>query len=217
MAGPGYCGTPCRVRPGCRAACGDTRLPRHVCAWRVKLCRSDLSTLPGFPAPPASGDSNGSRRRGSCGPPRFSIRGRERPPILFQVKCPCPESSIARANACACHGSANTGPPSSRGNARLLGSVVMESDIRSGRLEILVPQIDVDRVVRCSLRAPQLVCGEPYRVDVLRSFALKMGIGIREDENTVVAVNRADLRAHVAGQAGVAEEIGRAHGWTPVT
>src|ERR1700686_461180 len=34
-----------------------------------------------------------------------------------------------------------------------------------------------------------------------------MSVGIREDENTVVAVDRAELRAHVAGQAGVADGI----------
>ena len=38
---------------------------------------------------------------------------------------------------------------------------------------------------------------------MLRLLALEMGVRVREDEDTMIPVDRAELRANVAGQASV--------------
>ena len=99
----------------------------------------------------------------------------------FQVKCPCSESLTASANACACHGSANTGPPSSRGRRGRADSC-SELGSGSGSLEVVVPQIEVHRVARRRLLAPQLARREAHRVDVLRFLAVEVRVGVGEEK-----------------------------------
>ena len=55
--------------------------------------------------------------------------------------------------------------------------------------------------------APKLACGEPDGVNVLRFFAGEMRVGIGKDVDAVIAIDRADVIAGVAGQARVADRV----------
>src|SRR4029077_3120007 len=92
------------------------------------------------------------------------------------------------------HGSANTGPPSSRGKRGSTASA-------SGGLKIVVPQRDHDGVLGFCLFAPQFACRETNRVNVLRLLAQALGIGVGEHEHAVVALDDAELSARVAREA----------------
>ena len=52
------------------------------------------------------------------------------------------------------------------------------------------------------LLAPELTRGEAHRVHVLRLLAEEMGVGIREDKDAVIPLNRPKLCAYVARQGG---------------
>ena len=71
----------------------------------------------------------------------------------------------------------------------------------SGWLKVVVPQIDIDGILRRGLLAPQLARGEAHRVDMLRLLAEEMGVGVWENKDAVVAVDRAELAARIARQA----------------
>ena len=83
---------------------------------------------------------------------RFKLFSKRGSPSLH-VKCPCADSRTASANACACQGSANAGPPSSRGK---LGRNAKPSGCGtdSGWFKIVIPQIKVDRILWCRLFSP---------------------------------------------------------------
>jgi len=94
----------------------------------------------------------------------------ERGRYSFQVKCRCADSRTASAKACACQGSAKTGPPSSRGgrgdSARFSGP-----GKESGWFEVVIPHINVNRVPRRCLLSPQLARSKAHRIDVLGILA----------------------------------------------
>ena len=60
-------------------------------------------------------------------------------------------------------------------------------------LKVVVPQINVDGVLWLGLFAPQFARGETHGVNVLRLLALEMGVGVRENKDSVVAVDGAQL------------------------
>src|SRR5205814_2253746 len=94
----------------------------------------------------------------------------------------------ASANACACQGSANTGPPSSRGklgNAATRSLLVFRSDV----LKVAIPKIKINRISCRGGLAPQLLRSKTHRIQMLRMLALKMRVGIRKNENAVMACN----------------------------
>src|SRR5262245_54313673 len=68
---------------------------------------------------------------------------------------------------------------------------------------MVVPQIDVDGILRSGLRAPQFPCRETHGGDMLRLFAEKLRVGVGEDEHPVIALNRTELSARVARQPGM--------------
>src|ERR1700686_5107380 len=67
-------------------------------------------------------------------------------------------------------------------------------------LQVVLPHVDVYRVARRCLGAPQLACGEAYRVHVLQLLAKPVDVGVRKHEHAVVAHDRAVLAARVARQ-----------------
>src|SRR2546425_5769111 len=81
-------------------------------------------------------------------------------------------------------------------------------------LEIALPEIDVDPLVRLSIFAPQLLRLEAHAVERLRLLAQTVGVAVREDVHAVQAVDDAALSARVAGQPRVAAgmDVARDHG-----
>src|SRR5581483_9268087 len=71
----------------------------------------------------------------------------------------------------------------------------------AGRLEVALPQVEVQRLARLAGAAPQLVAVEPHTVQRLRVLALAGDDGIREDVGAVDAVDHASPAAGVARQA----------------
>src|SRR4029077_3088838 len=121
----------------------------------------------------------------------------------FQVKCPCSESFTARAKAWACHGSANTGPPASRGRAGRFSC----SESESGWVKVIIPHIDVHRIQRGGLLAPKFARGKTHRINVLRILAKKMSVGIRKNESAVVSMDRSEFSARVPRQPRMPHRI----------
>src|SRR2546426_6885225 len=70
----------------------------------------------------------------------------------------------------------------------------------SGRLEIALPEVDVDRRARLGRAAPQLGGVEANAVERVGLLALRVGVGVREYIGPVHAVDDAVLAARVAGQ-----------------
>src|SRR5215469_7715162 len=145
----------------------------------------------------------------SSGSPRLAATFNSSPSAVdhsFQVKCPCSESSTARAKACACQGSAKTGPPSSRGSlgtaAKLSGPLV-----RLGWLKVVVPHVNVNGILRCGLLAPQFTRRETHGVNVLRVLTEEMRVAVRENKNTMIAVNRPEFSARVPRQPCVSQRM----------
>src|SRR4029077_8202589 len=114
------------------------------------------------------------------------------------VKWPCSESLTASANACACQGSANTGPSSSRGR---------RSKFKSGVLKVVVPHVDVNRIPRRGLLAPHLARGEAHRVHVLALFASEVSHGVGEHVYAMIAIDRSYSAARVTRQSRVSGRI----------
>src|SRR2546426_1839111 len=70
----------------------------------------------------------------------------------------------------------------------------------SGRLEVALPEVEVDRRARLGRAAPQLGGVEANAVERVGLLALPMGVGVREYIGPVHAVDDAVLAARVAGQ-----------------
>src|SRR3989442_272725 len=74
-------------------------------------------------------------------------------------------------------------------------------------IQVVVPEIDVDVLVRARLRSPELLRVEAHAVAVLRLLVARRGVRVGEDEDAVIAIDHAVLRARVARQARVAERV----------
>src|SRR5580658_8661017 len=79
--------------------------------------------------------------------------------------------------------------------------------MRSGWLKVGIPHVDVNRVARQSLLAPQFPRRKPYRVNALRILSLIMRVRIRKYIHAVVTINRADLPASVSRQSSVFRRV----------
>src|SRR2546426_5029391 len=73
----------------------------------------------------------------------------------------------------------------------------------SGRLEVALPEVDVDRRARLGRPAPQLAGVEADAVERVGLLALSVSVGVRKDEGPVHAGDDAGLAARVAGQPRV--------------
>ena len=126
------------ARPACRVVYADRRPPE---AWSGRRARLGSSS-------PWRRHSRSSDQpmlvvaRAVVRPPggRLAARPQHGRPHSVQVKAPRRLGSTASAKACACHGSAKTGPSSSRGRP---GKAVA-----SDRLKGTPPQVDEDGVGR---------------------------------------------------------------------
>jgi hypothetical protein len=105
---------------------------------------------------------------------------------------------------CARQGSANTGPPASRGRR---GSALTRSATASGWFEVVIEQIEMDGILRPGVVAPQFAGRETNRIDVLRLLAEEMGVRIREQEDAVIALDGPRSCTHIAWQARVADRM----------
>src|SRR6266851_6910408 len=112
------------------------------------------------------------------------------------------------AKACACQASAKTGPFASRGRSGRRSSASVSVIRRSRRIEIIVPEIDIEHVTRWRVRSPQLARREADAIDVLRLLAGERGIAVGKNEDAVVAVDDAMPAADIARDARMA---GRMH------
>src|SRR5947209_4660981 len=99
------------------------------------------------------------------------------PAHSVHVKYPASESLTASANACACHGSANTGPPSSRG---MRGNPASRSldNFGSGVFKVVVPHVEMNGVALRGLFAPELARGKANGIDVLRLLADELRVRV---------------------------------------
>src|SRR6185436_1061605 len=113
-------------------------------------------------------------------------------------------SLTASAKACACQGSANTGPPSSRGR-RGSAATRLVSWMESGWFKIVLPQVEVTRIARRGLLTPQFARRKAYRAEMLRLGAKMIGTGVRvlETANAVVGCDNALSSSRVARQPRV--------------
>ena len=85
----------------------------------------------------------------------------------------------------------------------------------SGPLNVVLPEVDVDRVARRGLWSPQFARREADRVDVLRTADAATGrIGVLQRPHTMIVGDDATLAAHVAGEARVplGVDVASAHG-----
>src|SRR5262249_33534012 len=73
--------------------------------------------------------------------------------------------------------------------------------------KVAVPQIDVNGVSRGSLSAPHFACRKTPGIQVLRLFALKMRIGVGEDEDAMIAIDDAGPAPCVAWQARMSRRV----------
>src|SRR3546814_4828772 len=72
---------------------------------------------------------------------------------------------------------------------------------------MVVPEVDIDRIRFRRFGAPEFARREADAVAVLRRLAPVVRVGVREDEDAVVAVDRAGPAADVARDAGVAGRV----------
>src|SRR5690606_41356334 len=89
------------------------------------------------------------------------------------------------ANACASHGSLNTGPSSLRGSAG------MASRFTSDKFEVVIPKIQINAVNRRGVIAPYFGGVKPDAVQVLGLFILLHCVGIGKGKNAMITVNDA--------------------------
>src|SRR5262249_18363328 len=124
----------------------------------------------------------------------------------FHVKCPASNNLMARANACACHGSANTGPSSSRGGG---GSAARRSASWRGldALKVVVPHVQVHEVAGGCPLSPQFARREADRIQMLRVLAGELSVGVGKHEHAVIANNDARFPPRVARQACVTRRM----------
>ena len=67
----------------------------------------------------------------------------------------------------------------------------------SSRLEVVVPQVHVDEIVRRRLFAPELTRSKPYRVEMLRFFAQQVCVRVGKQKDTAIEDDDTPLCAHV--------------------
>ncbi len=72
------------------------------------------------------------------------------------------------------------------------------------RLKVVIPHVEMHRVVRRGLRSPQLSRGEAHRVHVLTLLTLKVRVGVGEHIDAVIASHDSGLAARVSGQSRMA-------------
>src|SRR5271167_535975 len=70
-------------------------------------------------------------------------------------------------------------------------------------VEVVIPEVEAERIPLGRLTAPQLPCGEAHTVDVLRLGTLVVRRGVGEDKHAMVALDDPAFGARVARQAGV--------------
>jgi len=61
------------------------------------------------------------------------------------------------------------------------------------RLDIVFEHVQIKRIARRGLLAPQVARGETNAINVLRLVALAVGIGVVEAEHAAVGLDDADL------------------------
>src|SRR5439155_9980718 len=71
-------------------------------------------------------------------------------------------------------------------------------------IQMIVPEVHVDRVARRGAGPPQFPGREADAVEMLRLRPEALGVGVGEDEDAVIAVDHTALAARVARQARVA-------------
>src|SRR5215469_2124642 len=120
-----------------------------------------------------------------------------------QVKKPASLSRTASAKACACQGSANTGPSASRGMA----SVAANAATPSGRLKIVLPQIETDAIARTGGIAPKGACLELDGIERLRIFPLELRIAVGEHVRAMQGNDYAQFVTCIPRQARVRERM----------
>jgi hypothetical protein len=74
-------------------------------------------------------------------------------------------------------------------------------------IKVVIPHIEVNRIARRGLLAPQLACTETHGVYVLGILTTEMGVRVWQDKNAMVAFDRAELPAGVTRQSGVTNWI----------
>ena len=72
---------------------------------------------------------------------------------------------------------------------------------------MVVPQVDVDGVLRRDLLAPQFARGKAHGVDVLRVFTEEVRVGIGKDEHAMIALDGSKFSARVPGQSSMTGRI----------
>src|SRR5262245_50582630 len=77
----------------------------------------------------------------------------------------------------------------------------------SGPIQVVVPKVDVDGVAGVRIRSPELPSGEAHAVDVLGFPAEPGGVGVREDEHTMVPIDHAAPASDVAWDARVTRGV----------
>src|SRR5262249_61974308 len=112
----------------------------------------------------------------------------------------CSDSLTASANACACQGSANTGPPSSRGSCGSTASACA-SGMRSEVLKVVVPHVEIYHVAGRRPLSPQLLRGKSHRIEMLRVLPQQMSGGVREQEHAAILNDDARLSTRGAREA----------------
>src|ERR1700733_8722292 len=83
-----------------------------------------------------------------------------------QEKRPALCSPTVSAKACACQGSANTGPSTSFGKCGSSANRARSPDKFSDRLKVVFPQIHMDGIVRIRRVTPKFASGEAHCVKV---------------------------------------------------
>src|SRR5258708_38819647 len=73
----------------------------------------------------------------------------------------------------------------------------------SGRLKVVIPHGEINRIARRSLFSPQFTRAEAHRVYMLRFLAEEMSVGVRKNKDAMIPFDRTDFSARVAWQARV--------------
>src|SRR5205823_12567657 len=103
----------------------------------------------------------------------------------------------ACANACACPGSENVGPPSSCGKAVIAPLGV------SGGFKIPLPEVHIDEIPRGCCVSPQLTRGKANRVHVIRIGAEVVLVSVRKVIRPTLTGDGSYLTARIPGQSCV--------------
>src|SRR6185312_10523560 len=122
----------------------------------------------------------------------------------LQANRPASLSRTTMAKARASHGAEKTGPSRSRGwKGICLGFSVMAlappPRLASGEVQVVIPEVKVQRVPGGRVGAPEFARPEADEVDMLR-FRVAVGVGIRQRIDPVVADDDAGFTAGIAWQ-----------------